>query len=271
MALGDTNYNSNSNKMYESTYYSRLKVRNVKDNHVLGYSFKSGMIIVGISARKEDNGYETLAEIYITPTKAMILSKQIEKIKEEIATGKANTKGYGIITGLDETVSTLILRTIDTEVGVMPALTIGKIDPTGNFVKRVDFNFNVNYDFGINWSDVDGMKSSNEYFNDIEFDQFCRIINDFAASSNGAYAYSTIDMARYDYKALMNKLNPIYDKLGIERQQYGNRGNRSYSGNNFFNNNSDTSSIRSSSNKSYDELMNSIEDSGEEDIPFAED
>ena len=255
MALGDSNYNNNSNKMYENTYYSRLKVRNNKDGHILGYSFKSGMIIVGISARKEDNTYETLAEIYITPTKAMILSRQIEKIKEEIASGKANSKGYGIITGLDETVSTLILRTVDTEVGVMPALTIGKIDGSGKFVKRVDFNFNTNYDFGVNWADVDAMDSTNEYFNDIEFEQFCRLINDFANSSNGAYAYSTIDLARYDYKALMNKLNPIYDKLGIERQQYGGS-NRSYSGtNNFLDGASSSSSSKSATYEDLEDLL----------------
>jgi hypothetical protein len=62
---------------------------------------------------------------------------------------------------------------------------------------------------------------------------------------NGAIAYSFADLTRYDNARILGKLDPIYDKLGIERRSYNNRGNGS---NNFLNNTQSTS-------KSIDDIL----------------
>ena len=51
-----------------------------------------------------------------------------------------------------------------------------------------------------------------DIYDDIELAQFTQTIKSFADNMNGSIAYSTIDLGRYDYRGLMNKMNPIYDK-----------------------------------------------------------
>ncbi len=92
-------------------------------------------------------------------------------------------------------------------------------------------------------------------FDDIELEQFTQIIKSFAYNMNGAIAYSTIDLARFDYKALSNKLNPIYDKLGIERKSYH---GSSASDNNFFSGNNGGFNRGTSSNTTLDDIMDDL-------------
>ena len=68
------------------------------------------------------------------------------------------------------------------------------------------------------------------------------------------YAYSVADLTRYDLGAIKSKMDPIYDKLGIERRSYN--GNRNYGGeNNFL-----TNAKSSSNSTSFDDIEASFED-----------
>ena len=254
MALGDKN--GGSSKLYENTYYSRIRFKDYENKLVLGFSFNKGMIIADISREKDGFQYESVAQIYITATKAKILLSQIAKFKEDLANGLKDANiGYGINAGLGEIVSILAVHV--TAAG-NKAVTIGKVDGDGNYKEKVTFTFSKQNIYGLKWSDVESMKVGKEFEDEIEFEQFIEVIAQFATASTGAIGYSTIDIARYDYKALMNKMHPIDDKLGIERNNYNGRGG---SGNNFFNNNgSKEEENKSSQHKSVDDLYSSLED-----------
>lgn len=251
MSLGD----NRSNKLYENTYYSRLKFKDYNNKLALGFKFKSGMLVVDVSKEKDGFQYESVIDIYITTTKAKILLKEIERFEEDIEKGIAKVeKGYGINTGMGEIVSILCFHV--TKSGGK-AVFIGKVDNGGNFTKQVDFNFNCdNFHYGLQWNNIPAMDVSKTYFNDLEFEQFKDVLKQFINNSSGAYGYAVADITRYDHQAIMNKMNPIYDKLGIER--YNNAGGGSRPNNNFMN----TPGEASSNHKSYDDI--------DEELPFYE-
>ena len=76
---------------------------------------------------------------------------------------------------------------------------------------------------------------------------------DFARSMSGAYAYSVADLTRYDLGAIKSKMDPIYDKLGIERRSPG---NRNYGENNFLTN----AKASTSTSTSFDDIEAKFEE-----------
>jgi hypothetical protein len=91
--------------------------------------------------------------------------------------------------------------------------------------------------------------------NYIELDQLMHLFDDFGRYMNGAAAYAQADLTRYDNARILNKMNPIYEKLGIERLS-GNNGGRNYQGNNNFLNNT----TGKSESKSYDDIQDMFGD-----------
>ena len=257
MALGDIRNNNSSgksNKLYENTYYSRMQFRG-QDKIRMGVSFKSGMLIVDISEEKDGFQFETLTSCYLTPTKAQLFFNQIQKFNQAVADGTYKTdSAYGVNTGIGD-ISTVIMIHL---LGKDPAITITKVNADGQNVSRFTYKFNKGYHYGISLKNYENMSSyEKEFYDDIELDQFQQVLKSFAENMNGAIAYSTIDLARYDYRAIMNKMNPIYDKLGIER------GNNNYgkSDNNFFNGNGGSGSFNkggTSNNTTLDDVMNDL-------------
>ena len=231
MALGDIRNNSGkSNKMYESTYYSRMSFKSQDSKLRLGFSFKSGMVIVDISEEKDGFQYETLTSCYLTPTKANLLFNQIQKFKNDVENGSYKTDaGYGVNTGMGD-ISTVIMVHL---LGKDTAITIAKVNVDGQYVSKYTYKFNKGYHYGITLKNYEDMSSyQKEFYDEIEFEQFQNILKSFSDNMNGSIGYSVIDLARYDYRGMMNKMNPIYDKLGIER---GNSNSTRPSDNNFFN------------------------------------
>lgn len=266
MALGDRpNYNGNGNngdtgngkKLYDNTYYSRVKIKNYDSKLVIGFKFRSGMLNIDVSQEKENYQYESVFDMMITYTKAKILLSMIQKYKEDIASGIVDPEhGYGIESGMGDTKSVLIIHPTDNG---GTAITFGKVTLDGNFNNRVDVEMNTNnFHFGLKWNDISGMKVSKMYENDTDLSIFEDVITQFVNNGTGATGYAVADMTRYDYKAIMNKMNPIYDKLGIPRNTGGNGGNRQQSGGYF-----DKVPSASSNHKSFEEM--------EEDLPFDED
>lgn len=249
MALGD---NRGNNKLFESTYYSRLGFNSQVSKNKLGFSFKSGMLVLNISKTKDGGGFDSLIDSFITSTKSKILLNMIREFEEDIKNGTVRSSGYGIQSGLGSTVTLTIIHL--TEDG-HKAITIEKVDESGTVTEGYTVVFNSQYHYGIKLNDYKDVSSfNNVYQDDVEFEQFKTVLSQFEQASNGAAAYFVHDLGRYDHAALMNKMNPIYDKLGIER----NRNNNSGGGNSYFNRNNG-----SSSHKSYEDM--------EEDLPFADD
>ena len=256
MALGDGRSNGNNkNKLYENQYYSRIGFKDYTNNtgKRLGFSYKSGMLLIDISKEKDGGfDYDTLITIYITPTKAKILLHLIEEFKtsRNYDDNMDPNMGFGINTGMGE-IQTILAVHVDENNRTV--ITIGKIDAEGKYTQKEDFILNENnFHYGIKWTNIDNMECDKQYYNNTEFDQFERILEDFANASNGAYAYSHADITRYDLRSVLNKMNPIYDALGIERRDGNNNSSRS-SGSGFFNNNR-SSNGGTSQHKSYDDL-----------------
>lgn len=252
--LGELRSNSNagSNKLYENTYYSRLGIKNPNTKLRLGFSFKSGMLVVEIAEEKEGFKYDILSSCYLTPTKAALMYNQILEFKSQVESGKYKEgTAFGVNTGMGDISTVLLIHQVDGN----NAVTLGKVNSEGNYISKFTFTFNKAYHFGITLSDYTVMSScKKDIYDDIELEQFVQIIKSFAENMNGAVAYSTIDLARFDYKAMMNKMNPIYDKLGIERKSYHN----SSSENNFFSGNNGGFNRGTSSNTTLDDVMDDL-------------
>lgn len=240
MAIGDDrNNNSNGNgKLYENTYYSRLRAKTSDGKLALGYSFRSGLLIISIAEQKDGFRYEDLEAIHLSPTKATILAEQLKTFKREMEAGNlVPGKAYGVNAGMGEKV-TYIGAHIDDEAKVL--ITIGKFDSNGQIVEQATTNFNKEYHYGLEWNNIESMDLSKVYYDNLELDQLIVLAEDFGRAMSGAYAYSNADLTRYDNARILGKMDPIYDKLGIERRSSsGNGGNR---GTNNFLNNAGTSS-----------------------------
>lgn len=246
MALGNEG-GSNGNKRYDTNYYSRFSITDQESKLRLGFRFASGMLVCSISRVKDaaTYEYETVDEIWITPTKARILLELMDK-KEVGELDDASS--IGITAGLKETVSAIVVN--------KDSITIGKVNGNGKWVSKSTVNFNRQYHYGIAWTNVDSNEFDKQFTDDVEYKMFRGLIKSFADNMSGAIAYSAADLARFDYSRQTNRLKPIYDKLGIEWQG-GSNGGGGNNGNNFFNNNTRGGSAE---HKDFDDAM--------EDLPF---
>ena len=257
MAIGGdySNNNSSSNgtgKLFENTYYSRLKIKNQDGKLNLGFSFRSGLLIVEIDEIKEGFKIEPVESIFLSPTKASILLQELRKFREYLDAGNIEDGvAFGVNAGMNEKVSYIAFhaskdRTI--------FITIGKIDGSGNILEKCTISLNREYHFGLEWKNVDAMDVEKVTYDSIELDQITNIIEDFSRAMNGVYAYSVADLTRYDSARVLKKMDPIYDKLGIERRTSGGYSNSKP--NNFINN----LGGGSSNHTSMDEISDLLED-----------
>lgn len=249
MAVGDrgnTNNNngSNGNKLFENTYYSRLRFKSKDAPLSLGFSFRSGLLIMEISELKDGFKYEPLEGIYLSPTKAGLFAKEIEKFREYLNQGDIIPgKAFGVNAGMAEKISYVGIHANENK-DIM--LTIGKFDGEGNILEQATFTFNKEYHFALEWENIETMDVAKSYNDMVEIDQLYYIMKDFARSMNGVIGYSVADIARFDQARILKKMDPIFDKLGIER--YSGNGS-SYSGNrsnNFLDNTGSTQSEHTS-------------------------
>lgn len=238
MAIGDYGNNNNNNsgnngKIFENTYFSRLRFKNADNKLALGFSFRSGLLILEISEVQDQNGfkYESLGSIFLSPTKARLFADEIRKFKEYLNSGDIiPNKAFGVNAGMGEKVSYIGIHA-DESKNIF--ITIGKIDGSGQIIEQVTMPLNKEYHFSLEWDNIQTMELSKVYNDELELDQLLDLLDDFARSMSGATAYSTIDLGRYDLGRILKKMDPIYDKLGIERMNSGSSYGKS---NNFLDN-----------------------------------
>ena len=87
---------------------------------------------------------------------------------------------------------------------------------------------------------------------ELELNQIIYLLSDFGRYMNGAAAYAQADLTRYDLGRVLGKMDPIYDKLGIERLNKSS-GFKSRGTNNFLNNSG------TSESKSYESIQEMFE------------
>lgn len=238
MAIGDfgnnNSGNSNNNKLFENTYYSRLRMRSSETKLALTPTFNSGLLKLEISEIKEGFKYEKVISISLSPTKARLLAAEIEKFKAYYIEGNIIPgKAYGVNAGMNDKV-TYIGFHATTERHIL--VTIGKFDGNGNIVEATTIPLNVDYHFALEWSDINNMDINKVYNDTLELDQLHDLLEDFGRHMNGAIAYSVADLTRYDNARILGKMDPIYDKLGIERKSSNGNGNYESRSNSFLEN-----------------------------------
>lgn len=251
MGIGDNNNsgsNSNNGKLFENTYYSRLKVKNPESKLSLTPSFKSGLLVLSIVEQKDGFKYDTLEEIHLSSTKAKLLALEIEKYKNYLSKGDIIPgKAFGVNAGMGEKVTYIGIHANE---NMRTIVTIGKIDGSGNIIEKAEIALNKDYHYALEWDNIDNMDVAKSTYDGLELDQIRELCEDFGRHMNGAIAYSVADLTRYDNARILGKMDPIYDKLGIERRSYNGNSNRG--SNNFMNNLGNTDSNHTS--------MDNIED-----------
>ena len=237
---GNSNSNNNSNKVYEGTYYSRLRLKQSDSSKTIGVSFRSGLLIISINLA--ENGsfkYEPTETIYLSPTKAKLLANQIAIFKDYYLTGKIDEgKAFGVNAGMGEKVSYIAFSANKNKDIIV---TIGKFDDKGQIIESDHYTLNTsNYHFAINWNDLSTNDIEKVYDSMIELDQLHELCEDFARSMNGAMGYAVNDINRFENQRSWRRIDSIMNKLGIETQ-YQNRSNNYGSGNSFLSGSSATS------------------------------
>jgi len=232
MALGTNNYQSsnqgnNTSKIYEANYYSRLRIKNPAENLALTFTFWSGTLKVSITetGTAQEGRNNDLATIYFSPTKARIFAGCVQKIIDDPETFDI----YGVDTGSGETRNFIA---IGREMG-KPFVFIAKVDKDGKYDSKYKFMFNVNYNYAVKVFDITTLKCQKEFDNTVELCQFRDILEDFARSSSGAYAYSVHDIGKYEAAKTSNLVRKLAEHAGvIDPSRYNNNGTRS--NNSFF-------------------------------------
>lgn len=229
---GNSNSNNNSNKVYEATYYSRLRFKQADSNKTLSVNFRSGLLIISINTAEGNSfKYEPTETIHLSPTKARLLANQIACFRDYYLAGKIDeAKGFGVNAGMGEKVSYIALSANKNKDIIV---TIGKFDDKGQIIESDNYLLNTSdYHFAINWNDLSSNDIEKVYDSMIELEQIKELCEDFARAMNGAIAYSVQDINRFESQKSYRKIESIMDKLGIETQ-YQSRSNNYSSGNSF--------------------------------------
>ena len=217
-------FNSNSESFgngnrgnIEYSYYSRYSFLNNNQNISLRFEFRSGLMQIKLYTKVGDSWNSDPAEIvYLSPMKAYMLNEQIQKFRDYMNNTEKidEKKAFGVNGGMGEKIAFIAFHTNkDKEV----LITIGKFDGNGTIVEELTYTCQKNYNYALDWKNLAKMDLEKAYYNYAELDIIQKMVQDFSRSTSGAFGYGIHDTGRYDLARILNKLDPIYDKLGIER------------------------------------------------------
>lgn len=215
---------NNSQKQNEKNYFSRENFKNRNTKRVLGFEYWKGMLKVSISEEipAQSQGsypkYNELIYLHLSPLKARILLHEIKHGLLQDTTCNTNL-AWGVDTGLDGKKSIIAFSHASGSTISSPIYqcTIGKPDSNFNLTSKDAYIFNSNYHFGIEWTNFSKMEFDNKFYDALEIESFCGVLEEYIKASTGAIAYSILDMGRFDYSRINTKLDVIMDKLGIPK------------------------------------------------------
>lgn len=246
--------NSSGNRVYDPTYYSRLRLRgNGDENKSLTIQYRSGLMIVEINIIDVSNGYKPtpISTIYISGMKANILAIVIDEFKAYKKTGNTTPgKAFGITTGSGDKISYIGFSTSDGEDTI---ITIGKFDDNGKIMESNTMTLAKEYNYSVEWENIESNDLVKVWRDEMDLDVFQRAVSDFGRSYSGALGYGTLDLNRYEQARDRRSMDQVFDRLGIERRS-ANSGNYNGGSNNFLNNAS------SSKSTTIDEVTNLLDD-----------
>lgn len=266
MALGDNNYSRNNNgngggsRTFDPTFYSRIRIKN-KDKLSISFQYFKGLLKATINEEKDNFKVEPIIDINLSPTKARLLSNELEIFINKMKQGEFidPASGVGVNTGVGDTVTFIAFKVTGNRSDVPEhSFVIGKVDQNGSIVDMTEFVFNVDYDFSLVWNNVEAMDVEKKIDQFMGITTFKAVLDEFIMSAAGGIGASVWDTGRYEMNKLSRKIDPIWDKLGIERTT-----NRRDAGDNYFNKQGNTMNPPQqahSDSRSIDEIENLMSD-----------
>lgn len=256
MALTENNAteNQSASKRSEYSYYPRLRIRKDGSKTCLSFEFRSGLLQFKILNLQSDgfswDNDHPAQIIYLSPTKALILANQLKSFKEYLKSNKIDEKkAFGVNGGMGDKVSFIAFHA-DKDKNIL--VDIGKFDANGVITESSQTQLNREYHYGLEWNDLSSMDITRVFDDELELNQIIYLLSDFGRYMNGAAAYAQADLTRYDLGRVLGKMDPIYDKLGIERLNKSS-GFKTRGTNNFLNNSG------TSESKSYESIQEMFE------------
>ena len=204
-----------NNRVYDNTYYSRLKFKN--NDEQISINYRSGLMQLTIDKVDQSNGFKVdpIISVYLSPNKAQLLANQISDF---LAYREGNNidpfKGFGVNTGMGEKVSFIAFST-DNDKKIY--VTIGKFDGNGVITEKHKYEFANHYHYALEWNNIEKNDIVKVFDDLLEIKILQSALYDFTKAIVGASAYGVIDLARYDANKMNKRVDQIFDKLGIER------------------------------------------------------
>lgn len=239
MALGQT-YDNNKNEAYRPTVYG-ISMSNTGESAVdktqLSFSMWKGTIKVQIApmvkASSSDDfpkaDRDSAASIYLSPSKAYMLSQIMRKCLDDIKAFPLD--GYSINAG-----GGLITISSGKDFGAKnPCIVLRSINPdTGKVESMYAYEFKTDYHTVIeNYNEEKGSYTENaKMFANIEMQQVIEQLEDYARSSNHAYAFSVCDSMSFQLNSVRSDIGKVAEKLGVT---LGGKGGRKGTSRSFFN------------------------------------
>lgn len=255
------NKDNGQKEAFRPTVYSSVSLQNPTgkvEKSRLGISYWKGLMKLSFAIPKaNDNNSEFTswdmdnAQIaYLTPHKALILAKGIERVID------GTDKNYGVTTK-----NGILFVGKGDEIGISKdeyVLIIQDVDSNGVVTASSAYEFNTDFHFGIHNYDSKKMSFDKEVASSIfELNIFKDNLIAFANATNNAVAAAVCDSWQVACgNFITKKLDAISDKLGIERPRYGN------SNSSFFNsgNSSSGSKMNTGSTEPVEDLESMLSD-----------
>lgn len=250
MALGQER---NTNKRFDTTYYSRLHFNNYGDRKRLNITYSAGLMHISIAVAPDGNSpAEDKITVHLTGNKAKIFLEQLKLFEKAISEGNINNSmAFGVQTGMSDVRTVIAAHTTADGKGI----TIAKVNSEGGINERYEFEFAKNYNFGLTWTNFDSMQIEKNYHDNLDYEMLKEAIEQFAITCSGAAGYNAVDLARYDIGAFRNKIESVMDKLGVPVQRNTNSNFRQGNSRSYFDSSEPRSQAASSSNhKTLDDI-----------------
>ena len=243
MAYNSYNNNKEANKPFEPSVYSPYRFNNTEssiDKTCLTIGVWNRMLKITISPRKENTeevvfDIEKGLTVYLNHSKAKILANEMRNFLRDPDT----YNGSGVPSG-----SGIISISNGSEFGVdTPVMVIRKLDDTGNVVSSFAYEFKRGYYFSVRgYNGGRNFVKETAAYDKLEIEEMILILDQYCEAMTYMFAYSVLDVNKYNEDRMNKKLNSIAEKLGVEVNRGNSRpGSNFSSSTSFFNNSSSNS------------------------------
>lgn len=239
MAFGST-YNNNQNQKQSpldtlTTYSIRLNNAESKiDQTCLATKMWKNFLCLSIYPKKNTGNEEVVFDmdngitIYLTPTKAYILKKEIEHFLDDPIkfNGSGTQAGNSVVT-----ISNGIEYGQNTKV-----ITIRRVDENGAVNASFAYEFRQNYHFSIRGYDGKNFTTVKDEYNDLEVQQLLILLDEYVKASTKAQAFAVRAEQVFTTNRVEDKINAIAQSLGVEIAKGGSSSGKRFDNTSFFRN-----------------------------------